>query len=189
MATRSRYATISLSTTAPTSWSLPSPAGRSQAASHRRSVSPRPRAPQLTLSCVLARTCCPCARVLRAPAWACSSVEGHNITGFYSTDFTAEEIATLNAVQPFPFRSHDHDVGSRVLTIQDIFALFQREWRGGQGSALYMEIKHPKFHAKLVRALRLTSLASAALVRCTLYSGAEERVWRACRASTCRRSS
>ena len=75
--------------------------------------------------------------------------------GHFSTDFTAAEIARLTAVQPFAFRSHDRDTGLTVLTIQDVFALFKREWRGGQGAALYMELKHPAFHKELVRCLQM----------------------------------
>lgn len=74
-----------------------------------------------------------------------------DVTGFFTTDFSVAELEELEAVQPFPFRDHSHDDdGLHILTVEDIFSYFLRTGDPRNGPGLYMEFKHPQFHAAQV---------------------------------------
>ena len=76
------------------------------------------------------------------------------MTGFFSTDFTASEIQLLTAVQPLPFRNQTApEPPPAVLTVRDILSYFAQVGPSGTGPGLYMELKHPEFHARKVRSL------------------------------------
>jgi glycerophosphoryl diester phosphodiesterase len=65
-------------------------------------------------------------------------------------DFTLKELKDLTAVQPFFFRTAEHNRGERIATIGEIFTLFKEAKTKGSGAGLYMELKHPQYHANLV---------------------------------------
>jgi glycerophosphoryl diester phosphodiesterase len=76
------------------------------------------------------------------------------VTGYFTTNFTVKELKRLSAVQPLPFRDHSYDEkGLQIETIADIFAYFLKVENPFTGPGLYMELKHPQFHSKLVRSM------------------------------------
>jgi glycerophosphoryl diester phosphodiesterase len=80
-------------------------------------------------------------------------VDGVQVTGFFASDFTLEEIGRLRAVQPNPARSRDYDGRFGIPTFEEILDLVQaRAAQLGRPIGVYPETKHPSFH----RALGLT---------------------------------
>lgn len=74
-----------------------------------------------------------------------------SVTGFFVTDFSLQELKALDAKQPFAFRSAEHTTGGeQIAQISEIFALFKSARRNGSSAGLYMELKHPQYHADLV---------------------------------------
>jgi glycerophosphoryl diester phosphodiesterase len=77
-------------------------------------------------------------------------LDGRQVTGFFASDFTLEEIRQLRAVQPNPARSREYDGKFTVPTFEEILDLAQRESaRRGRPIGIYPETKHPAFHLAL----------------------------------------
>lgn len=109
---------------------------------------------------------------------ACRQVDpgGPNVTGFFTTDFKVPELKQLAAVQPFAFRDHSLDGEElQIVTLDEIFEFWSGLNKSNGAPGLYMELKHPDFHASLVRfwlfciqasmrTVRLVSIAEAWLV-------------------------
>jgi glycerophosphoryl diester phosphodiesterase len=76
--------------------------------------------------------------------------EDSPVTGYFVADFTLQELKDLTAVQPFSFRTAEHNKGEKIATIGEIFTLFKDAKKKGSAAGLYMELKHPKYHADMV---------------------------------------
>jgi glycerophosphoryl diester phosphodiesterase len=71
-------------------------------------------------------------------------LDGIPTTGFYTCDFTLDEIKTLRAVQARANRSHEFDGMYEIPTFDEILALARAHHVG-----VYPETKHPSFHSAL----------------------------------------
>ncbi|PNH12368.1 Glycerophosphoryl diester phosphodiesterase, partial [Tetrabaena socialis] len=67
------------------------------------------------------------------------TIDGENVTGIFSVDLTAAEVATLRAVQPWPFRDQTHNGQLSIATLADYLAVAKKANRTG----IYPETKHP----------------------------------------------
>ncbi|MET0659724.1 MAG: glycerophosphodiester phosphodiesterase [Steroidobacteraceae bacterium] len=77
-------------------------------------------------------------------------MDGVATTGFFTCDFTLEEIRQLRAIQPNPARSKAYDDRLLVPTFDEILQLLVREQaRRGREIGIYPETKHPSFHRAL----------------------------------------
>lgn len=92
-------------------------------------------------------------------------VDGVPVTGWFTVDFTLEELRSLRAVQPRADRSKAFDGLYPVPTLEEIIALAQRESAArGRTIGIYPETKHPTWHCEQGLALEpalLTALARA----------------------------
>lgn len=71
-------------------------------------------------------------------------IDGHHMTGWFSEDFTLQEIKTLRAKERLPFRSQKHNGQYDIPTLEEIIALVKRkEQETGRRIGLYIETKHP----------------------------------------------
>ena len=78
------------------------------------------------------------------------SVDGRQVTGFFASDFTLEEIRQLRAVQPNAARSKEFDGKLLVPTFEEILDLVEQESaKRGRRIGIYPETKHPAFHLQL----------------------------------------
>src|ERR1700754_1463132 len=78
------------------------------------------------------------------------TLDGKDVTGFFASDFTLEEIRQLRAVQPNPARSKEFDGKFTVPTFEEILDLVEQESaKRGRRIGIYPEIKHPAFHLQL----------------------------------------
>jgi Glycerophosphoryl diester phosphodiesterase family len=73
------------------------------------------------------------------------------VEGYFSTDFSVSELQELSMTQPLPFRDHSYDKQHlRIVTMPEIFRYFKRLGKSEIKTGLYMELKHPEFHASQV---------------------------------------
>lgn len=105
-------------------------------------------------------------------------IDGASMEGWFTTDFTLDEVRTLRAVQPYPDRPHDFDGLYLVPTFEEILALrSELSVAAGRPIGVYPELKHPAYHTQLgydlvkslVSALRehgLTDESSPVIVQC-----------------------
>lgn len=74
-------------------------------------------------------------------------VDGRNVTGWFSEDFTLSEIKTLTAEQRLPFRDQSMNGRYGIPTFQEVLALVEQESeRRGRPVGIYPETKHPSYH-------------------------------------------
>jgi glycerophosphoryl diester phosphodiesterase len=77
-------------------------------------------------------------------------LDGKEVTGFFASDFTLEELRTLRAVQANPARSKEFDGKFTIPTFEEILDLLVRESaQRGRRIGIYPETKHPSFHLML----------------------------------------
>lgn len=77
-------------------------------------------------------------------------VDGVEVTGWFTTDFTLAELRRLRAVQPRADRSKEFDGRYPIPTIEEIIELARRESRArGRTIGIYPETKHPTWHCEL----------------------------------------
>jgi glycerophosphoryl diester phosphodiesterase len=93
-------------------------------------------------------------------------VDGEELTGWFSEDFTLAELRTLGAVERMPGvrplnTAYDGRYG--VLTLAEIVALVQSRSTSGRRVRLQAELKHPAWFAD--RGLPMTALLTAELTR------------------------
>jgi len=69
-------------------------------------------------------------------------VEGETVTGYFTVDFTLEEIKTLRARQRFPFRDQSFNGKYQVLTFEEYIAI---ALNADRVVGIYPEIKSPVF--------------------------------------------
>lgn len=87
-------------------------------------------------------------------------VEGGTATGWFSEDFTADEITRLRARQRFRFRDHAFDNRFPIPTLDHVL-----RWRSSfnLNTQIFIEIKHPTYFAG--RGLPIPPLLTEALAR------------------------
>jgi glycerophosphoryl diester phosphodiesterase len=77
------------------------------------------------------------------------TVDGVSYTGWFTEDFTLEEIKTLRAVQPRDYRDQSFNGLYEIPTLEEIIDLVQDiEARTGQKIGIYPETKHPTYFAQ-----------------------------------------
>ena len=88
-------------------------------------------------------------------------IDGVVHTGWFTVDFTLEELRTLRAVQPRPDRSKDFDGLFQVPTLEEIIALAKAGTAAtGRTIGIYPETKHPTWHCEQGLPLEHTLLAA-----------------------------
>lgn len=77
-------------------------------------------------------------------------VDGAEVTGWFTEDFTLEELRTLRAVQPYATRPHEHDGRYGIPTFSEVLELREELSRAhGRPIGVYPELKHPTYFAAL----------------------------------------
>ena len=77
-------------------------------------------------------------------------LDGVEVTGWFTTDFTLAELRTLRAVQPRTDRSAEYDGLYTIPTLEEIIELAQRAANAsGRAIGIYPETKHPSWHCEL----------------------------------------
>src|SRR5262245_25478902 len=73
-------------------------------------------------------------------------VDGQDISGWFSEDFTLAEIRTLRARERLEFRSHEFDGQFEIPTFDEVIDLAQQLGRErGRPLGIYPETKHPSY--------------------------------------------
>jgi glycerophosphoryl diester phosphodiesterase len=94
-------------------------------------------------------------------------IDGDSVTGWFSEDFTWDELRTVRARERLPFRSHAYDGRFAVPTFGEVLALADSAGRRrGRAVGVYPETKHPTYfrsiglqlEEKLLAALRAHEL-------------------------------
>jgi glycerophosphoryl diester phosphodiesterase len=82
------------------------------------------------------------------------TIDGREVEGWFSEDFTLAEIKTLRAKERLAFRSQDNNGKFQVPTLAEVIALAKAEGdKRGRVVGLYPETKHPTHHQRLGLAL------------------------------------
>ena len=92
-----------------------------------------------------------------ADRWATKTVDGVELTGWFTEDFTLSELKTLRATERLPElrpRNARYDGRFEVPTLEEILVLARRAGaRRGRAIGVYPETKHPSYFAGLGLAL------------------------------------
>ena len=81
-------------------------------------------------------------------------IDGDAVTGWFTEDFTWDEIRTLRARERLPFRSHEYDGQFAVPSFDDVLALADSAGRRrGRPVGVYPETKHPTYFRSIGLAL------------------------------------
>lgn len=76
-------------------------------------------------------------------------IDGVEEAGWFTSDFTLEELRTLRAVQSRPDRSHEFDGRFAIPTLAEIVDLARHESQArGRTIGIYPETKHPTWHCE-----------------------------------------
>ena len=79
-------------------------------------------------------------------------IEGHEVDGWFSEDFTLEEIATIRAKERLPFRDQANNSQFLIPTIAEILTLRAAKAREtGRNIGVYIETKHPAYFRAMAR--------------------------------------
>lgn len=90
-------------------------------------------------------------------------LDGVEHVGWFTVDFTLEELRTLRAVQPRPDRSKEFDGLFQIPTLEEIIALARSaSAAGGRTIGIYPETKHPTWHCEQGLPLEPALLAALA---------------------------
>ena len=90
-------------------------------------------------------------------------LDGVEHVGWFTVDFTLEELRTLRAVQPRPGRSKEFDGLFQIPTLEEIIALARSaSAAGGRTIGIYPETKHPTWHCEQGLPLEPALLAALA---------------------------
>jgi glycerophosphoryl diester phosphodiesterase len=77
------------------------------------------------------------------------TIDGVAHTGWFTVDFTLEELRTLRAVQPRPYRSKEFDGMFAVPTLEEIIGVAKAGTAAtGRTIGIYPETKHPTWHCE-----------------------------------------
>jgi glycerophosphoryl diester phosphodiesterase len=90
-------------------------------------------------------------------------IDGRQVSGWFTEDFTLAELKTLRARERLAFRSHDFDGQFLVPTFEEVIALAAAKGRAaGREIAVYPETKHPAYFRSIGLALeeRLVDIAA-----------------------------
>ncbi len=78
------------------------------------------------------------------------TIDGAEVTGWFTEDFTLAEIKTLRARERLPFRDRSHDGRYEVPTVAEVLELARRRSREtGRTIGVYPETKHPTYFRSL----------------------------------------
>ncbi len=81
---------------------------------------------------------------------ATKQIDGREVTGWFSEDFTLAEIKTLRARERLPFRSQFYNGRFEVPTFTEVIALAKRKSaETGRTIGVYPETKHPTYFRSL----------------------------------------
>ena len=73
-------------------------------------------------------------------------IDGRDVTGWFTEDFSLAEIKSLRARERLPFRSHGYDGLFQVPTLEEVVDLAAHQSRVlGRQIAVYPETKHPSY--------------------------------------------
>lgn len=73
-------------------------------------------------------------------------IDGVEVIGWFSEDFTLAEIKTLRARERLPFRDHSHDGQFEIPTFEEVLDLAARKSaETGRTIGVYPETKHPSY--------------------------------------------
>ncbi|HEY9600673.1 MAG TPA: glycerophosphodiester phosphodiesterase [Allocoleopsis sp.] len=87
-------------------------------------------------------------------------IDGKAVTGWFTEDFTLEEIKTLRAKERLPFRNHSFDGQFEIPTLQEVIELAKRKSaETGRTIGIYPETKHPSYSQSINLALELPLVA------------------------------
>ena len=79
-------------------------------------------------------------------------IEGREVEGWFSEDFTLEEISTIRAKERLPFRSQANNSQYHIPTIAEILTLRAAKSREtGRAIGIYIETKHPGYFRSISR--------------------------------------
>ena len=84
-------------------------------------------------------------------------IDGRDVTGWFTEDFTLAEIKTLRARERLPFRDHSYDGRFEVPTFDEVLDLAVR-----RGVGVYPETKHPSYFRRIGLPLEKPLLAALA---------------------------
>lgn len=74
------------------------------------------------------------------------TIDGREVTGWFTEDFTLAEIKTLRAKERLPFRNHFYDSQFEIPTLQEVIALAkQKSAQTGRIIGIYPETKYPTY--------------------------------------------
>ncbi|MBU6377819.1 MAG: GNAT family N-acetyltransferase [Gammaproteobacteria bacterium] len=77
-------------------------------------------------------------------------IDGQDLTGWFTTDFTLAELRTLRAIQPRADRTQRFNGLFQIPTLDEIIDLARRESAArGRTIGIYPETKHPTWHCEL----------------------------------------
>jgi glycerophosphoryl diester phosphodiesterase len=77
-------------------------------------------------------------------------ISGHEVTGWFTEDFTLAEIKTLRARERLPFRDHSRDGQFQIPTFEEVLDLALRQSaEAGRAIGVYPETKHPSYFRSL----------------------------------------
>jgi len=86
-------------------------------------------------------------------------IDGREVAGWFTEDFTFAEITTLRARERLPFRSHEHDGQFKIPTFEEVLDLaLQKTLERGRTVGVYPETKHPAYFRSLGLPLEETLL-------------------------------
>jgi len=73
-------------------------------------------------------------------------IDGREVTGWFTEDFTLAEIKTLRAKERLPFRNHSYDSQFEIPTLQEVIDLAkQKSTQTGRIIGIYPETKYPTY--------------------------------------------
>jgi glycerophosphoryl diester phosphodiesterase len=77
-------------------------------------------------------------------------IDGHEVTGWFTEDFTFAEITSLRARERHPFRSHQLDGRFKVPRFEEVLDLAKKKSHEiGRTIGVYPETKHPSYFRSL----------------------------------------
>ncbi|HEX3553702.1 MAG TPA: glycerophosphodiester phosphodiesterase [Thermoanaerobaculia bacterium] len=77
-------------------------------------------------------------------------IDGREVTGWFTEDFTFAEITALRARERLPFRGHEHDGRFKVPSFDEVLDLAVRKsLEIGRTIGVYPETKHPTYFRSL----------------------------------------
>lgn len=78
------------------------------------------------------------------------NIDGIEITDWFVSDFTLQELKTLRARQSWENRSHEYDDQFEIPTFEEIITLAKEHTTtSGNPVGIYPELKHPTFHKEI----------------------------------------